>query len=207
METRNYVIGYGSLMNISSLRRTLPQVTYIEPIYLSNYTRSWNAIENQKHSLSTTYLGVNREKNKKINCIIFEVSESLLDTLDLREFLYTRESVNITDIEFIKSQINPTTNDKVWIYVTKNPQKPNSHFPIIQSYVDVCISGCLELENQFSIQNFANTFVTTTQNWSKHWVNDRIFPRAPHIHQPFAYMIDEILHNEIPNYFKEITIE
>lgn len=207
MENKNFIIGYGSLMNISSLKRTLPQIDYIEPIYLHNYIRSWSAIENEKHSLSTTYLGVSKEKNKKINCIIFEVPEQLIDTLDSREFLYTRESVNKTDIEFIKSKTKIEDNDNIWIYLTKIPQEPESDFPIIQSYVDTCISGCIQLENQFTIKNFANTFIQTTQNWSKYWVNDRIFPRAPHIHQPLAYKIDDILHNEIPDYFKEIIIE
>jgi len=204
---KNYIVGYGSLFNKESVKRTLSSVDYIEPIYLNNYIRSWNAVETKTISFSTTYLGVEKSNNSKINCVLFEIEENLLDDLDKREFLYTRQKVDYIDIEFISNKLNPNKEDNIWIYITNHPSNPSKDYPIIQSYVDTCISGCFELEKEFKIDDFALDFIRTTKNWSKFWVNDRIFPRSPHIYQANAYKIDELIFSEIPNLYKEIIIE
>lgn len=204
---RTFIIGYGSLINRSSLNRTLPIVKDIEPVYLNNYKRSWNALEDQTVSLSTTYVGIEKSPGSVVNGIIFEIPEELLGKLDSREFLYYREKVDLHEIDFLSNKFNITENDNTWIYVTKNPKKPNEKSPIIQSYVDVCLSGCIDIEDEFKVEDFAKNFILQTTNWSKNWVNDRIFPRAPHIHQPMAYKIDRLLFENINEHFKGITVE
>jgi len=204
---RTFIIGYGSLLNKTSLNRTLPNVDKIEPIYLSNYVRSWNAIESVKPTVSSTFLGIEKSKNSKVSCIIFEVEEILLSILDKREFLYNREKVKVSDIEFNSNRFNIAIEDNIWIYVTKEPSVPSYEFPIIQSYVDICISGAIEIEEAFNLENFAVDFIKTTELWSKSWVNDRIFPRAPHIYQPDAYQIDIMLKENINDFFETIIIE
>ena len=205
---KNYIIGYGSLMNLSSLNRTLPTIENIEPIYLNGFKRSWNALENKNNSFSPTYLGVEIQVGARTNCIIFELSEEELETMDQREFLYTRKLVNMNDIECVQStQISFSKEDKIWIYVTNNSSNPNKNYPIIQSYVDTCISGCLQLEIEFKMNNFAIDFIKSTDNWSKYWVNDRIFPRAPHVHQPYAFKIDNLLQSYMSELYQGIIIE
>lgn len=204
---RTFIIGYGSLLKKTSLNRTLPEVETIEPIYLSNYLRSWNAIENIKPTVSSTFLGIEKSKDSKVSCIVFEVQETFIPTLDKREFLYNREKVELSDIKFTSNRFNITEEDSIWIYITKEPSSPSAEFPIIQSYVDICISGALEIEQEFNVENFAVDFIKTTKQWSESWVNDRIFPRAPHIHQPDAYIIDIMLSKSINQFFTKITIE
>ena len=204
---RTFIIGYGSLFKKTSLNRTLPQVEVIEPVYLNNYSRSWNACENIMPTFSTTFLGVEKSENSKINSIIFEVDKALLIKLDKREFLYDRVKVDLNDVEFTSHLFDIKIDDNIWVYVTKEPSLPSDKFPIIQSYVDTCISGCLEIEEVFKIENFAVDFIKLTDGWSTNWVNDRIYPRAPHIHQPDAYIIDTMLNDNINQYFKKITIE
>lgn len=204
---RTFIIGYGSLLKKSSLNRTLPQVETIEPIHLHNYKRSWNANEDMTPTLATTYLGISKESGSKFNAIIFELENSFLDVLDKREFLYDRVAVDSVDIEFIKSNFDLKKEDKIWIYLTVNPKKPSSKSPIIQSYVDTCISGAYEIERDFNIEDFAKDFVTSTDNWSKYWVNDRIHPRAPHIYQPDAYRIDILLNELLQDIFIDIVVE
>ena len=51
---------------------------------------------------------------------------------------------------------------------------PSAQHPILQTYVDVCMSGCLEHGREF-----ARLFVETTDAWSEFWVNDREVPRRP----------------------------
>lgn len=204
---RTFIIGYGSLLKRASLNRTLPEVEKIEPIYLNNYARSWSAYENQMPTLGSTFLGVDKLKGSRLNGIVFEVENSFVDTLDKREFLYTRHKVNLNDIEFTSKIFNISSEDDVWIYITKEPSEPSKTFPIIQSYVDICLSGCFELEKEFSLKDFAKDFINTTDNWSFDWINDRIFPRAPHIHQPDAYRIDILLNEDLPSFFKKIEVE
>jgi hypothetical protein len=204
---RNFIIGYGSLISKKSLKRTLPQVTYTEPVYVKNYLRSWSAIIKEASVFTTTYLGVEKCVDSKINGVIFEVEESLLSTLDRREFLYKREKVSLDEIEFFTDFLKINSKDNIWIYITKSPKKPTSKFPIIQSYVDTCLEGCIEIEENFFIEEFAIDFINSTKQWSNYWVNDRIFPRAPHIHRPDSYLIDKLLIENIPEYFSNITIE
>ena len=204
---KNYIIGYGSLFKKSSLQRTLPEVHDILPIRFHNYLRSWNAFENKTQTLATTYLGLEKSDKHFINAIIFEVEQEMLSTIDKREFLYTRESVDLKDIEFLSSSIALSQEDKIWVYMTIEPSYPSSLHPIIESYVDTCISGCFEIEEAFGIENFAKEFIETTYNWSIHWVNDRLFPRAPHIHMPDAYKIDALLSKTVSEYFSKIEIE
>jgi hypothetical protein len=204
---KNYIIGYGSLFKKSSLQRTLPDVRRILPIYLHSYVREWNAVEDVTTTFSTTFLGIQKAKDEKISAIIFEVEEYMLPIIDSREFLYTRDIVEHKDIEFIRDTLKIDSKDRVWIYITNRPSQPSEKNPIIQSYVDTCISGCLEIEKEFKIDDFAQEFINTTKKWSQHWVNDRIFPRAPHIHQPDAYVIDKLLNKNIEQYFSKIEIE
>lgn len=204
---KTYIIGYGSLLNRSSLNRTLPQVEKIEPIYLNQYCRYWHANENITPTFSSTFLGVSKSEHSRINCIIFEIEESFLPVIDKREFLYHREQVNLNDIEFTSNQFEINTDDNIWIYITDKPSLASKEFPIIQSYVDVCLSGAMQLEEEFNLENFAIDFIKTTKQWSPSWVNDRIFPRAPHIHQPDAYRIDIMLSENINQYFSKIIIE
>lgn len=82
----------------------------------------------------------------------------------------------------------------------------------MQSYVDVCISGCLEVEQLFpkaKSMEFASDFIKSTFYWCSYWVNDRIFPRRPFIYRPNAYEIDKLLKDNLPdkNIFTSIYFE
>jgi hypothetical protein len=103
-------------------------------------------------------------------------------------------------------------NINIWAYVNNFDQSkpitsnlPNRDFPIVQSYVDMCINGCLEIEEQYPIaklEQFTGDFIKSTFYWSKFWVNDRIYPRRPFIYRPNAYEIDKLLKEHLPD--KEI---
>ena len=83
--------------------------------------------------------------------------------------------------------------------------------PIVQSYVDICLSGCLEIEATFPLAKeaeFAETFLKTSTDWSKYWVNDRIYPRRAYVYQPNAGRIDELIEKVLgAELFSSIQIE
>jgi hypothetical protein len=64
--------------------------------------------------------------------------------------------------------------------------------PLLQTYVDVCISGCLEHDRKF-----AELFVATTEGWCEFWLNDRQTPRRPWVtnlsSQKSWLLIDQLL--------------
>jgi hypothetical protein len=66
---------------------------------------------------------------------------------------------------------------------------------MVQSYVDICINGCLELESLYRgvKGSFTQEFIRTTTGWNANWVNDRIYPRRPFIYAPNASAIDKAL--------------
>ena len=69
------------------------------------------------------------------------------------------------------------------------------------------LSGCIALETKYHLQDFAKQCVITTHAWSKDWVNDRIFPRRPYIHQSNARKIDALLFQNVSKYFSQISPE
>ena len=75
-----------------------------------------------------------------------------------------------------------------------------------QSYVDIFLAGCLEIEEKYHLKNFAASCVNTTGDWSLHWVNDRIYPRRPTVYQAKALVIDALLQQQIPTLFNRIQL-
>lgn len=159
------------------------------------------------HSFATTYLGIEKKEQSAFNGVLFEIDESQLDLIDSREFLYERIELSPKSVEILVSDFELKKEQQIWIYLTKDPKKVTAEFPLIQSYIDVCLKGCLEVEDRFSLHGFAEEFLKTTYGWSKFWVNDRIFPRAPHIYESRAFEIDKLLYTHLYEYYKEITIE
>ena len=74
---------------------------------------------------------------------------------------------------------------------------PSFSHPILQTYVDVCVLGCLELGRQFLLE-----FLETTHGFSGFWLNDREVPRRPWIHQPRHKTIDRLLADSVSEHAK-----
>jgi hypothetical protein len=117
--------------------------------------------------------------------------------------------VPIPDIRSLERAPFDANGGQVWIYVNKPKAvaAPNATYPIVQSYVDIFLSGCLEQEQRFELKDFAQRCIATTHDWSEYWVNDRIFPRRPFVYQPKAPQIDSLLSKYLPQYFSRIRIE
>ena len=73
---------------------------------------------------------------------------------------------------------------------------PSVDYPILQTYVDVCISGCLEYGDEF-----AREFIRTTFLWSPYWLNERELAWRPWLHQKQYVKIDTLLREEVPGFF------
>lgn len=202
-----YIIGYGSLINAKSKLDTYTNTGDIIPVMIQGYQRGWFT-KGLPIGFSTTFLGVIKNSNAKLNAVIFKMNYNEgIGLYDEREKGYCRKEVLLKDIQMMNGQSVP--NGQYWIYVTRPEAiaKPSVKYPIVQSYVDIFLSGCLEVEKNDGLINFAHACIDTTTGWSKHWVNDRIFPRRPFQHQPNASKIDKLLSSKLKNIFNAIKIE
>ncbi|WP_154859505.1 gamma-glutamylcyclotransferase family protein [Cyclobacterium xiamenense] len=214
---KNYIFGYGSLLETESRKRTNPLVDKVYPLKIHGFLRGWFA-RTGVEGLTTTFLGcIKANKDSFVNGIIYEVSQEELNELDKREKGYKRILVPNEAIEDYFSILNSTDNVFIYSNVFPNNKIPDNSlpakdYPIVQSYVDMCIQGCIEIEsvhNNPLIKNFTKDFIQSTKYWSKWWVNDRIFPRRPFIYRPDAYKIDELLklYLDNKNLFNSIYFE
>jgi hypothetical protein len=202
-----YIVGYGSLMQDESRKRTSPQAGPAHPVDVSGFRRGWFA-KVDPPGFSTTYLGVVPDGQAHLNAVIYQVDAAELAATDQREASYCRVAVPVGAIKALeKDPFAPA--GQIWIYANK-PESigvPSARLPIVQSYVDIFVGGCFEQEQRFALAGFAQQCIATTQHWSAHWVNDRLHARRPFIHQPRARQIDALLSQQLPELFAQIGIE
>lgn len=201
------VIGYGSLMQEASRKRTAPNAALAVPVEVTGYRRGWFAA-GQMPGFNTVYLGVMPDPAARINAVIVDVPAGEVPALDAREYIYCRVGVAAASITDLRGP-GPAPGGQAWIYVNKADSLalPSEQVPIVQHYVDEFLSGCMELEDANALADFARNCISSTTDWSTHWVNDRIFPRRPQVYQPKAKRIDTLIAAELPVEFAAIRIE
>lgn len=215
MQAPQFIVGYGSLMQTESRTRSSPTAGLGHPVLVTGFQRAWNA-RGSDVGYSTTYLGavIADDPNTEMAAVLYkDPNASDIAGTDAREDLYCRHMVPPDRIRLLDGWELPD-NANVWVYALTpdNVHLPNERWPIVQSYVDIFISGCMELEalvlpSVAQNMSFTQACIHQTEGWSEHWVNDRIYPRRPFIYQPRAEAIDKILSQELPEYFEKIVIE
>lgn len=190
-----YIFGYGSLIERASRTRTNPDAIGAWPARISGYQRGWFHQFAKHVGSSCTYLGAVENERATINGVIYKVGD--FEKTKEREEGYTADPVK-GKIEMLDGA-GPWDRGEVYIFVS-NPddisktKEPTPVFPIVQSYVDICVNGCLEIEALYrSTPGFVQEFIKTTTGWNKYWVNDRLYPRRPFIYAPRASDIDQAL--------------
>ncbi|KAJ3210446.1 hypothetical protein HDU82_008112 [Entophlyctis luteolus] len=175
---RVFVFGYGSLINLNSLRRSLcplagaaSSVGYEStPVVIDGFRRQWSYHCNQR---SYTAVSIHDDPSSKVNGVLVEVRECDLPVLDQRERDYTRTVVphhRITTGVYGGKALS-LDSAVVYAYVLGPPShRACRNVPVPQSYIDCIISGALQISS-----TFASDFVRLTQGWNDaHWVNDRV---------------------------------
>ncbi len=206
-----YMIGYGSLIDEASRRRTVPNAVHATPIRLTGYRRVWgHRMDPVGYVGATTFLTAVADPDAAFNGVLFEAPPDRLADLDIRERGYRRVAIPSGAVEVLSLRAS-APDGETWVYVSdpEDLREPDSEYPIIQSYVDVCMSGCMDVERSdpHGCAGYARDFVSTTHGWSRAWVNDRIHPRRPQVYVPHAREIDTILRDMLPSEFAAIRID
>ncbi len=188
----HYLFGYGSLINHQSralTRRTKDPI----PVRVLGLERAWNVVA---YDSRMTGLGVVMRESAVCNGVLVAVEDEELEAFDNREmegtgFNYERVEINKENTLGVTAI---TDGLKIWTYVVKRPTAPTIDFPILQSYVDVVLTGCLEFGEDFAVE-----FVHSTTGWASPWYDDRACPRyIRHLKMVDCRKIDEILARHVP---------
>ena len=206
---KDFIFGYGSIINDESrCNNTKLELFDIIPARLSNkfgYRRSWNY---RCFTSKFTALGlekVTKEKARTINGVLFPVFDNNIKYFDDREEGYNRIKIPKNMIESCCWINIPNYECNIYTYVPKkeNSYFPDHNYPYLQSYIDMCILGCLKYGNEF-----AKEFLYTTFCWNKFWLDDRILSRRPWVYQSNYKIIDILLkENEIINNYYINNVE
>ncbi|HEU4678720.1 MAG TPA: gamma-glutamylcyclotransferase family protein [Terrimicrobiaceae bacterium] len=203
-----YIFGYGSLMQRESRMKTWAGAEFASPVIVKGVSRGWFD-QTGGPSWSPTYLGAVLEKDAICNGVIFPVSPESLSAYNQREVGYEPARIDASQISTLDG--SPTPEGDVWFYGNKEKKLPSSDHPIVQSYVDVCLDGCLEIEALYPLArqgNFAEQFIKTTSDWQPPWINDRIYPWRPFVYVPRAAQIDALIQEVLgAEMFAKITLK
>ncbi len=189
-----YIFGYGSLVQTESRTRTVPSAQFASPVIARGISRGWYD-QIGGPSWNPTYLGAVADTNATTNGVIYPVSAADLEADNQREVGYRPTRIDPTAITMLDgSQAAPDAD--IWYYANVEKKPVSAAHPIVQSYVDICIDGCLEIEAAYPLAKaagFAVQFIKTCTDWQIPWVNDRIYPWRPTIYMARANQIDALL--------------
>ncbi|MDG3088523.1 gamma-glutamylcyclotransferase [Vibrio hannami] len=178
-----YIFGYGSLMNEAS--RTLTGHTGRSvPAVVHGMIRSWSKIDDTYKASPVAVVRGDGE----VNGVLLEVDDMALKEFDIREAGYHRVELRSEQIECL-DRYEP--QGPVWIYIVEEANAPCTNSPIVMSYVDTVLAGCLEISD-----TFARHFVEHTQGWHHPLKNDRdnpVYSRVAGVESHHQERIDELI--------------
>jgi len=174
MMITHFIFGYGSLISRDSRAMTAPetlksteiavQISGIEPVFA------------KKSRIGMTAMGIRRQEGASAVGIIIPVAEKHLPKFDRREQGYSRIQINLDDVDLVpfldydeshKIFVDAKNNNdhesvRIWAYLPQRIDPPTSDHPIVQSYVDTILRGCIDVGGE----RFAREFIQSTKGWN-----------------------------------------
>ena len=215
---RDFVFGYGSIINNASRKSTLQSISSqaslrdqgIDDAVLATvspefgYKRCWC----YRSSTGFTALGLKycaegsdeRQSLTEISGVLFPIPNSeALEAFDLRETGYRRVSIphHLISVVIVSGTSETdrsgeaVIDGKVWVYIPECSRlaEPDENFPLLQTYIDTCIRGCLDWGGSALVSKF----LKTTLGWNEFYLNDAPMSRRPWLHRPEYSLIDKCL--------------
>lgn len=137
-----FVLGYGSLINLHSLRRTCPTATILEVVEIRGFQRIFN-----KPTPNYAALNVIETKNSKdfFNAVIVEITnKEEFRQLELREEGYSKLKISINNKEVVV--FSSLEEPMLYRYETQRQRE----------YLQTCLNGAKDLGDEF-YKNFLQT--------------------------------------------------
>lgn len=200
-----WIVGYGSLMDRASRTRQAPRAQSAFPVKVRGISVGWfHQFKQITQSLSPTFLGAKKVDSAVCGGVIYKATQTDLDATDQRETGYTRVEVPADAIGLSTgTAVALQQGDRYWIYISQEAYvgPPNQTFPLVQSYVDLCVNGALEAAQSYpaTAGSFPSEWLDTIdwrpieQNDRVWWLNDRAYPYRASLTIPNASAIDSTL--------------
>ena len=140
----------------------------------------------KRSKIGMTAVGIRRNENASSIGIILPIDEIDLAKFDNREKGYTRIFLDIENVNLVpfltaeryaaKSHdvlLNAKDQKKdefvrIWTYMPEIFAPANAEYPIVQSYVDTILRGCLDTGGE----EFADEFIRRTKGWDPEELSD-----------------------------------
>ncbi|MCG7647588.1 MULTISPECIES: gamma-glutamylcyclotransferase [Alteromonas] len=172
---KHMVLGYGSLLSKDSRERYSNIFTPGIPVTVSGFERAW--VTRSLHE-KQTYVGAVANAHSKLNAQL--IPTQINPALQEREKDYRFVEVSAKALNFHQHKGSASLDDVLaqftfWICETLDCTQANDAYPVHQTYVDTCLSGCLE---HGGIEE-AERFIVHTSLWEHPRVNDRANPKYP----------------------------
>lgn len=82
-----------------------------------------------------------------VNGVLLEITIDELKEFDRREAGYQRVRLQPEQFE---TPLDITAENDIWVYIKPQPQPPCENIPVLQTYIDTVLSGCLEISEDFA---------------------------------------------------------
>ncbi len=187
-----YLFGYGSLIDAASRAKT-GDTGPAYPVRVIGLQRAWHVVAPRS---GYTVVGVQSRRGASCNGVLIEISPHELPRFDARERFYHRVILPQQAVTSLAGKSLPCAT--IWTYMTSRPDEPSDCYPLVQSYLDVILTGCLAMGLDFAVE-----FIETTDGWASAWLNDRTHPRYQRAMTdvPRAAEIDQQLQALVPHAF------
>ncbi|WP_334036749.1 gamma-glutamylcyclotransferase [Alteromonas macleodii] len=172
---KHMVLGYGSLLSKDSRERYSNIFTPGVPVTVSGFERAW--VTRSLHE-KQTYVGAVANAHCKLNAQL--IPTQINPALQEREKDYRFVEVSGKALNFHQHKGSASLDGVLaqftfWICETLDCAQASDAYPVHQTYVDTCLSGCLE---HGGIEE-AERFIVHTSLWEHPRVNDRTNPKYP----------------------------
>ena len=194
-DTPHIVVGYGSLLSQKS-RELYSNIKSLPlPVTVNGWERGWVTRSTEEEQ---TYVGAYQNPNSHFNGQAFytDIDDKLLK----REQDYRFSKLRLEQLEFTfatsDSMLDILSTCNVYVCETLDLRLPSDEFPVNSSYIDTCLTGCLEVGGVEEVKRF----VSTTKHWPvEHKQNDRSkpkYPRAASINEFESEVFDQLQLNK-----------
>jgi hypothetical protein len=204
----DYIFGYGSLVSRYSRQHYSKILSEATVATVKGWCRSWCVSYPDE---GATYAGALRDDMGLLNGVLIatDIGGAIAD----RERGYQFTRLNNDDLfvdnlggseerggeqEKDSLGLSIAPQDRIWICETLQVGVASEENPLPQSYVDTCMSGCLESKGI----DGAIEFIQQTRGWDCVWLNDRHleytprYPRYTPISTEHAALIDSLLEQQ-----------
>ena len=191
-------------MQAQPRQRTHPEITEVYPLVVKGAQRVWGLADK---TYGMTYLAAIDHASSIMNAVYYECTPEEIRQSDQREYSYYREKLDPSCLCSLGLSSLQEGEYSMYVMPASTIMLPTNVTPLVQSYIDVVLDGCFQIESKFNLNDFAKQFIETTHGWpddlgvNAHWINDRIHPRRPSV-TPSGLKIDRLLSSTIKRYYE-----